>query len=268
MFVDTHCHLDCDSFDNDRTRVLEQCAKQNIIGIIDPGITRDSWKSILDLSTEHAILHSALGLHPCYVATHADHDLVLLEQQAVNENVIAIGEIGLDFYIDNPDIERQLFFFTRQLAIAANLGKPVLIHARKAHDQVIKYLKQYRPPGGIIHAFNGSAQQAEQYITLGFHLGFGGAYTYPGARKLRRLPEILPLEAWVLETDSPDMTPFRHRYERNSPENISEIFDSFYELHITRYALSAEEMMTQLLRNTIEAVPALGTKIMKPMEKV
>jgi TatD DNase family protein len=145
--------------------------------------------------------------------------------------VIAIGEIGLDHHVAGLDPERQTWLLERQLAIARAAGLPVLLHVRKAHDEMLALLRrQPVPAGGIAHAFNGSLQQARQYLELGFKLGFGGMLTFERSRKLRRLATELPLDALVLETDAPDMTVASHHGERNSPEYLPEVLETLARL--------------------------------------
>ncbi|UCC55199.1 MAG: TatD family hydrolase, partial [Gammaproteobacteria bacterium] len=153
-------------------------------------------------------------------AKHSDADLALLEARLARQRPVAVGEIGLDFYRKDPDRVRQQALFEAQLVMARDAGLPVILHVRKAHDQVLATLKRIRVRGGTAHAFNGSLQQAQRYIELGFKLGFGGMLTYDRSAKLRALAQTLPAEAIVLETDAPDMVVAQHRGERNSPEYL------------------------------------------------
>jgi TatD DNase family protein len=143
---------------------------------------------------------------------------------------VAIGEIGLDYFIENLDRDRQQELFETQLRIAREADLPVIVHVRKAHDQVLKTLRRIQVRGGIIHAFNGSLQQGEQYLELGFRLGFGGTLTYEGSKRIRRLARDLPLSAIVLETDAPDIAVASHRGERNSPEYLPECLAALAEV--------------------------------------
>ncbi len=265
--VDTHCHLDFSVFDADRLAILQHCRQQHIQNIVIPGVSAGGWPSLLSLCQQHSMLLPAAGLHPCFVHQHQAEDLVLLEQLCTTDSLVAIGEIGLDFLhrrtsADNDnndqramDKESQRHYFSAQLDIAGQYHLPVLIHALKAHFEVLALLKQKRDVQGVIHAYSGSYEQAVEYLDLGFKLGFGGAYSYPRASRLRSLVTRLPLQAWVLETDAPDMSPLSHSGERNSPEYLSEIarvFLSLYDSH-----LSAKQIMEQLYKNTRNVFPVL-----------
>lgn len=217
---DTHCHLDSPLFDPDRNTVLENCRKKGIDHILVPGIEQSGWERLLNLCEQEKELYPALGLHPLFIEQHQPQHLKQLEDHLAEHQAVSIGEIGLDFFIDNPDKERQLKYFSAQLDIAINAKLPVVLHIRKAHDQVLSVLRKQPVVGGFAHAFNGSLQQAQQFIDLGFKLGFGGALTYKRSRKIRHLAQSLPLDAIVLETDAPDMPVAAHRGERNSPEYI------------------------------------------------
>lgn len=220
--VDTHCHLDVADFDLDRDDVLEQCHSHGITNIIIPAIESKTWSKLIDLCQLNAGLYPALGLHPIFIEQHQSDDINKLKQLVEKSLPIAIGEIGLDFYLKNLDKEKQLELFEQQLLIAKKHNLPVILHVRKAHDQVLQLLKKIKVKGGFCHAFNGSMQQAEQYIALGFKLGFGGTLTYKNSTKIHELAKSLPLESIVLETDAPDMVVESHRGERNSPEFIVE----------------------------------------------
>jgi TatD DNase family protein len=214
---DTHCHLDVEEFDPDRAQVLAEARAGGVVGIAVPGIHRGNWERLLALCRSEVDLHPALGLHPMYLPQHEERHLADLEREVALNKPVAVGEIGLDFYVEGLDRKRQQFFFERQLAIARDAGLPVLLHVRKAHDQVLMTLKRIRVNGGCAHAFNGSLPQAKSYIDLGFKLGFGGTLTYERSNHIRMLARTLPLEAIVLETDAPDIVVAQHRGERNSP---------------------------------------------------
>lgn len=228
--IDTHCHIDVADFDPDRTEVLERARAQGISKVVVPGIYAERWPQLLGLCRENEALLPALGLHPVYMDRHRLEDLKALEERIGRQRPVAIGEIGLDFFIKEPDRRGQERLLEAQLCIARDANLPVLLHIRKAHDHVLKLLRRIKLPGGIAHAFNGSRQQAEQFIDLGFRLGFGGVITFDRARKIRGLAAELPLTSMVLETDAPDLPPARHRNGRNSPEYLPEVLDVLAEL--------------------------------------
>jgi TatD DNase family protein len=227
---DTHCHLDVEEFADDRQQVLQRARAAGVSRLIIPGIHAAGWPQLVELCRDEAGLYSALGLHPIYLEQHRTEDADALAEWVEKYQPLAIGEIGLDYYIQDLDRERQQQLFEAQLVIAREANLPVLLHVRKAHDQVLATLRRLRIRGGIAHAFSGSLQQAEQYMELGFKLGFGGMLTYERSSKLRRLAKTLPISAIVLETDAPDMTPAAHHGERNSPEYLPEVLSSLAEI--------------------------------------
>jgi TatD DNase family protein len=216
--IDTHCHLDVSAFDADRSTVLQRAIDRGVCEIVIPGVSAAGWRGLRDFCAGDNRLYPAYGLHPVYLEEHQPQDLHALETWLSREPAVAVGEIGLDFYVDGLDHRRQQVLFEKQLQLAQAAGLPVLLHVRKAHDQVLATLKRIRVCGGIAHAFNGSLQQAAQYRDLGFKFGFGGMLTFERSSKLRALARALLLDDLVLETDAPDMTVVQHRGERNSPE--------------------------------------------------
>lgn len=215
--IDTHCHLDFEVFDADREQVLQDACDVGLAGIVVPGTHQQGWQNLLSVCAAHDALYPAIGLHPMFLEQHQESDIEKLEQKINHSAPFAIGEIGLDYRDLERDEEQQAFYFEQQVLLARKKELPVILHILKAHDQALKILRNNPVCGGTVHAFNGSLQQAEQYIELGFKLGFGGMLTYERSSKLRKLAAELPLESIVLETDAPDMTVFQHQYERNSP---------------------------------------------------
>ncbi len=231
--IDTHCHLDVSEFEADRDGVLARARTAGVVAVVVPAIHCEGWPALIRLCASAPDLYPALGLHPGFLARHAEGDVAALEQAIGEHSPIAVGEIGLDYFVRELDREHQQALFETQLAIAASADLPVLLHVRKAHDQVLATLRRMRVSGGIAHAFNGSLQQAQQYIDLGFRLGFGGMLTFERSNKLRRLARELPIESIVLETDAPDMTVAAHRGERNSPEYLPDVLAALAEVRDT-----------------------------------
>lgn len=221
--IDSHCHLDFEAFDDDRDAVLRGAAKAGVAHIVVPGVKRDTWRRLMELTSTRAGLHYALGLHPLFLDDHRPAHLDELSQRVGESSPVAVGEIGLDFYAEDADKAAQQDYFERQLDIARGHHLPVILHVRKAHDEVLRLLRAHGIHGGIAHAFNGSRQQADKYLELGFKLGFGGMLTFERSRRLRALATSLPLDALVLETDAPDMAVAQHRGGRNSPEYIPHV---------------------------------------------
>lgn len=229
MLIDTHCHLDAAEFNPDRDVVASAAMQCGVSGIVVPAVARNNFDDVIALSKLHKHCAYALGIHPMYIDTAEPTDLEVLERYVRDYAPVAIGEIGLDYFLsnprDNPDnIARQKHFFVAQLKIAQQYQLPVILHVRGAIDDILKELRKCKLSGGIAHAFNGSLQQAEQFIALGFKLGFGGAMTYDRALHIRELAKKLPLEAIVLETDAPDIPPeWVGKTGRNSPLELPKI---------------------------------------------
>ena len=228
--IDTHCHFDLEVFDPDRDQILSNCAELNINRIIVPAIQSSGWQHLISVTTACPQLEPALGLHPVFIESHQSSDIEALENYITQYQPVAVGEIGLDFFIENTDREKQKKYFEQQLVIAEKHQLPVILHVRKAHDEVLTMLKKRKLTGGTCHAFNGSFDQARQYMNLGFKLGFGGTLTYPNARKIHQLAKQIPLESIVLETDAPDMSGFHHKGERNQPDFIIDALNALAEI--------------------------------------
>lgn len=238
--IDTHCHIDANDFDQDREQVLTTARSVGVHGIVVPAINADGWHNLLNICATAVNLYPALGLHPVYLEQHRLSHMETLEQLLTIHKVVAIGEIGLDYWNKDLDCQLQQQFFEIQLAIAIHKQLPVLLHVRKAHDQALLILRRIRVCGGIVHAFNGSVSQAYSYIDLGFKLGFGGMLTFERSRKLRNLAKILPKNALVLETDAPDLTVASHRGERNSPAYLPECLIALAQVRGEEFAMVAE----------------------------
>lgn len=229
--IDTHTHLDFPDFDADRPALLAESRALGVRQMVVLGVYRDNWQRVWDLVQSDPDLHAALGLHPVYLDQHRPEDLAQLREWltrlAGHRQLCAVGEIGLDYYIETLDRERQQALFEAQLQLAAEFELPALIHVRRSHAAVTATLKRIGlKRGGIIHAFAGSFEEAREYIKLGYKLGLGGAATWPQALRMHRVLAKLPLEAVVLETDSPDMAPAMFPGERNSPAHLPAICEA------------------------------------------
>ena len=214
MWIDTHCHLDAPEFALDREEVRSQARAAGVALCVLPAVQRRDWSGVQALASQHGAAY-ALGIPPLYVPQADAQDLQALDEALAaaqgDPRLVAVGEIGLDFFV--PELcepamrERQWQFYITQLLLARKHGLPVILHVRRSADLLLKGLRQVGVSGGIAHAFNGSAQQAQAFIDLGFALGFGGAMTFERATALRELARTLPLDALVLETDAPDIPP-------------------------------------------------------------
>jgi len=235
QLIDTHTHLDFPDFDADRGQLLAKARAKGVERLVVLGVYQRNWQRVWDLAQEHDGLYAALGLHPVYLEQHQPEHLqelrTWLHRLSGEHKLCAIGEFGLDYYLPELDRERQQALFEAQLQLAVEFELPVLLHVRRSHAQVIATLKRFKlKRAGIIHAFAGSYEEAREYIKLGFKLGLGGAATWPQALRLRKVLAQLPLDALVLETDSPDMAPAMHPEQRNSPEHLPEICAALAEI--------------------------------------
>ncbi len=229
FFIDTHCHLDAAEFDADRDAEYARALAAGVAVEIVPAVTRDNFDAVAATCARYPDCLPAWGLHPMYVDVHRPEHLAELRSRIESQRPVAVGEIGLDLFVE-LDRARQEYFLVEQLKIAREFDLPVLLHCRKANDPLLKQLRKFKVRGGIAHAFNGSRQQADEFIKLGFKLGFGGAFTWTRANNLRRLAVELPLEAIVLETDSPDIPPAWIGRGRNAPAELPRIAQTLAEL--------------------------------------
>jgi TatD DNase family protein len=262
MWIDTHCHMDAHEFGAGAQDVARRAAGLGVSMIVIPAVERGNFKAVAGLAHGAPNLSYALGIHPICVPQAKDEDLLALraavENAMIDPRFVAIGEIGLDFFIPQlcePAMrDKQERFFKEQLRIARDFDLPVLTHVRRSQDQVLKYLRQVTPPCGIAHAFNGSEQQANTFIKLGMHLGFGGAMTFTRALQIRRLASALPLDRIVLETDAPDISPAWVHPARNSPEQLPAIGAALAGLR----GIGELDVRTAAWRNSIAAMPRLA----------
>ncbi|WP_315127919.1 TatD family hydrolase [Comamonas antarctica] len=271
FWIDTHCHLDAAEFDADRSAVRAAGRAAGVAHCVIPAVERGNWQAVRDLA--HAGNDSyALGIHPLFTPRANAEDLELLKQELAarraDPRLVAVGEIGLDFFVPGLDAGHQQQIYRAQIQLARAFDLPVLLHVRKSSDQLLRQLRETPVRGGIAHAFNGSAQQAQAFIDMGFKLGFGGALTFERAHKLRALAAELPLSALVLETDAPDIPPqwvyttAQQRAEgvaqgRNSPAELPRIAQVVAELR----AIPAAELAEASTANACAALPGLSALI-------
>ncbi|MBK5539013.1 TatD family hydrolase [Pseudomonas sp. TH05] len=251
--IDTHTHLDFPDFDPDRTALLADSRALGVRRMVLLGVYRDNWQRIWDLVQGDRELYAAFGLHPVYLDQHQPADLTelgdWLTRLAGHRQVCAVGEIGLDYFLEHLDRPRQQQLFEAQLQLAADFQLPALLHVRRSHAAVIATLKRFKlKRAGIIHAFAGSREEAREYIKLGFKLGLGGAATWPQALRMHKVLADLPLEALVLETDSPDMAPAMYPGQRNSPQHLPAICAALAQI----MGLSAEQLAAASTANACE----------------
>lgn len=221
--VDSHAHMDADTFDEDRDAVLARARAAGVRHIVVPATHAARWPRLRDVCAQAPGLHGAYGLHPMFMHEHRDAHLDALPRWLEEHHAVAVGECGLDYFIDAPRREEQQHFFSRQLAIARELDLPVIIHARRAVEDAIHGVRRTGGLRGVLHSFAGSGEQARQLADLGFLVGIGGPVTYERARRLRRVVAAIPLDTLLLETDAPDQPGAQHRGQRNEPACLREV---------------------------------------------
>lgn len=274
VWIDTHCHLDAAEFAADVGAVRDRARAAGVVHCLLPAVTPAGFAAVRELAHRFGDSY-ALGIHPLYTAGATDADLQTLERalhvHRADPRLVAVGEIGLDFFVPalcTPEMRaHQERMYRAQLLLARQFEQPVILHVRRSADRLLKHLRELAPAGGwrgIAHAFNGSEQQARGFVDLGFKLGFGGALTFPRALQLQHLARSLPIEALVLETDAPDITPqwlYRRAQDRiaglpqarNEPAQLPRIGAHLAALR----GLSEQELALQLRDNVRAALPAL-----------
>jgi TatD DNase family protein len=265
--IDSHCHLDAAEFDVDRDAVLLRAYAAGVRSVVNPAVEVGNFAALASLSArtlpqaksgQKPYVFYALGIHPIFIHKAKVSDIDLLRtavmQALADPLFIGVGEIGLDGFVPGLDQETQTYFFVEQLKIAKEFDLPVIMHVRKAQDSILKQLRRFKPVSAIAHAFNGSEQQAKMFIELNCVLGFGGAMTFTRALQIRRLAQALPLEAIVVETDSPDISPSWLHPKRNEPMEVMQIADSLAGLR----DVSLEVIKTQTNANVARILPRLG----------
>jgi TatD DNase family protein len=240
VLIDSHAHLDSPAFNGDRDQVLTRARKQGVSAIINVGVDLESSRASLHIVQRYPDIFTAVGFHPNRASEMRDGDLSLLGELAGNSKVVAIGEIGLDFYRKSTPRQRQLEVFQQQLDLAVELGLPVVIHCRNAHKEVLNVVTPWAKPAlrsagysygwGVIHCFSGNIMLARRYIELGFLISLPGSITYPSAGDKIEVARELPLDKLLVETDSPFLAPQLHRGQRNEPAYVSLVVDKIAEV--------------------------------------
>ena len=247
MIFDTHAHYDDAAFDEDREEVIGRFGELGIGAVTDPGSTMESLDRIIALVGAHANIYGALGIHPSECAEMTEKDLERIRQGLRLPKMVAVGEIGLDYHWDTPERKLQQHWFRRQLDLAREEGKPVIIHSRDAAADTLQILRECRAEeiGGVIHCYSYSAELAPEFWRMGFFLGVGGIVTFRNGKKLKETVRKTPLERIVLETDSPYMAPEPHRGERNSSLLLRYVVRQIAEIK----ELPAEAVVEQTWKN-------------------
>lgn len=250
--IDSHIHLDDERYwDQGKSgflQLLDEAKAVGIAGWILPATTRERFAKVDRLTSEHSEIYGAYGLHPYFMADHQEADLSILESYLREKNPVALGECGLDFMIDDPDKEGQMKLFRAQLRLAKRYDLPLILHSRKSLDLLLREVRRYGPFKGVIHSFSGSLQQAKRAIELGFYLGFGGAATYPRAKRLHKIIQQIPLNRLLLETDGPDQpSAALERGVLHLPKHLPLIAKSISQIRGIEY-----EALLQIHRQNIE----------------
>ncbi|MFI8415072.1 TatD family hydrolase [Serratia sp. NPDC078593] len=247
--TDTHCHFDFPPFSGSEAESLQRAAAAGIERIIVPTVTADRFARVLRLAKDFTPLYAALGLHPLYIAQHHEAQLALLADFLASRpgKLVAVGEIGLDLYMENPQFTRQQALLSAQLKLAKQHDLPVILHSRRSHDQLAAALRRNDVPRrGVVHGFAGSLSQAQAFIRLGYYIGVGGTISYARAQKTRGVMAQLPLTSLLLETDAPDMPLAGYQGQPNRPERAAEVFEVLCQLR----SESPEEIAAHLRQNT------------------
>lgn len=253
LLIDTHCHLDAAEFDGDRESVAAAAVAAGVTLIVVPAVERANFGAVASVCRDFPGCVAAYGIHPMYVERAVPADLDALRETLERESAVAVGEIGLDRFVELRDDANQEFYFVEQLKIARDLDLPVILHVRRAIDPILKQLRRIGVRGGIAHAFNGSRQQADELLKLGFALGFGGTVTFPRAARIRELAATLPLDAIVLETDAPDIPPAWNVGARNSPDQLPRIAGEIATLR----SVAVMDIIAATGRNARRVLPGL-----------
>ncbi len=246
MLFDTHAHYDAEQFDADREAVLASLPGRGVSLVVNPGCDLPSSRAAVALSEQYPFLYAAVGYHPENCAPYTDADLEALRQLAAHPKVVAIGEIGLDYYWEeNPPRDFQQLVFRRQMALAEEMNLPVIVHDREAHGDSLAIVKEFPKVRGVFHCYSGSAETARQLVDLGWMISFTGVLTYKNARKAVEAALAVPMDHLMIETDSPYMAPAPHRGKRNDSGYVLHVCEKLAELK----GLTVEETARITLEN-------------------
>lgn len=229
---DTHAHYDDEAFDGDREQLIESLGAHGIGAVVNVGASMASCRTTLALTEKYPFFYGALGVHPNETAELTEEDMEWIKRESRREKIVAIGEIGLDYYWDEPEREIQKRWFVRQLALAKETGLPVIIHSRDAARDTLDIMKAEHggTTGGVIHCFSYGVEIAREYLNMGYFIGIGGVLTFKNAKKLKEVAEYVPMDRIVLETDCPYLAPVPHRGKRNSSLNLPYVVEAMAEI--------------------------------------
>ena len=245
MYFDTHAHYDDRAFDADRETLLQSLGEGDVKLIIDPGCDAPSSRRALELAERFPFIYAAVGLHPEELDKYSPESFEEICSMARHPRCVAIGEIGLDYYWDAGHKEEQKALFRRQIELALELDKPVIVHDREAHGDCLEIVRDYPGLRGVFHCYSGSAEMAKELLKLGWYLGFDGPVTYKNARKALEVLELCPMDRMLMETDSPYLSPVPMRGKRNDSSNLRYVSEKIAQVK----GLSPEEAAAITLEN-------------------
>lgn len=225
MIFDSHAHYDDEDFDEDREQVLKEVYESGVAYIVNAGASMESSRKAVELADKYAFLYAAVGVHPQDADTFSSSASDRLKELASHKKVVAIGEIGLDYYYEGPDRELQKEVFEEQVKLALELNLPIIVHDRDAHRDTFDIIKKYSKNGlrGVLHCYSGDVELAREYIKMGFYLGFTGVITFKNARKSVDVLKSIPLDRVLIETDCPYLAPVPYRGKRNDSRYLKEV---------------------------------------------
>jgi TatD DNase family protein len=247
MLFDTHAHLEDERFDEDRERLIQELPEKGVAYVINVGSTLETSRMSVELAAQYPFIYAAVGVHPHEVSQMSSEDLDALEAIATGDKVVAVGEIGLDYYYDFSPRELQREWFARQIDLAYSLGLPIIIHDREAHADVFDVLKakKDRILGGVMHCYSGSWEMAKDFMDLGLYISLGGPVTFKNAKRPVEVAQKIPLDRLVIETDSPYLAPTPHRGKRNNPAYVRLVAEKIAEVR----GMTFEEIAEATLNN-------------------
>ena len=246
MIFESHAHYDSHQFDEDRAELLNSMQEHGVGTVVNVCADWDSVTEVVEMAQNYPFMYAAVGLHPDEVGELNDERYEFLKSQCQQKKVVAIGEIGLDYYWDNESHDVQKQWFVRQLELARELGLPVIIHSRDAAEDTLKIMKEHAQGlRGVIHCFSYSKELAEEYVKMGFYIGIGGVVTFKNGKKLKEVAEVVPLERILLETDCPYLAPEPYRGKRNSSLYIPHIAQAIADIK----GVTCEEVVAQTEQN-------------------
>lgn len=250
MLIDTHTHLDAKQFDEDREETIARAVEQGITRMINVGFNRETIPTTMKLAENYDFIYAAIGWHPQDAITMQEADMDWIAELSRHEKVVAIGEIGLDYYWDTSPKDVQHAVFRKQIGLARELGMPIVIHNRDAHEDTVRILREEKAHevGGVMHSFSGSWETAKLCLNMGFHLSFGGPITFKNAKQPKEVLKQTPIDRLLLETDAPYLTPHPHRGKRNESANVQLVAEAAAELK----GLSYQEIAEITTRNAME----------------